>query len=49
MTSAAQEDVGQSVAGRTELSGFNSFVQAGFLQLSQEAGVPMQMHSSANA
>lgn len=33
------------LSGRNGQVPFNSFVQAGFVQLSQEADVPVRMHS----
>lgn len=44
-----KKNVGKFVAGRTELSGLNPSVQAGFMQLLQEFVVPLRMHRTGSA
>lgn len=45
-TSVVQENIGLSVTGRVEASGIDPLVWAGFLQVSQEVAVSVQMLSS---
>lgn len=44
--SALQEDVGQYMSKRMESLGSDSSVRVGFVQLSRESAVPLQMQST---